>query len=74
MGFFTYRRQEKKGSIIRLDHMQPVVRNTKSIELTKYCLSEKAMVFVIQWVDWLISGQMDKNSILCETRDFLMDF
>lgn len=65
---------KEKGSIIRLDHMQPVVRNTKSIELTKYCLSEKAMVFVMQWVDWLISGQMDKNSTLYKTRDFLMDF
>ena len=65
---------KEKGSIIRLDHMQPVVRNTKSIELTKYCLSEKAMVFVMQWVDWLISGQMDKKSSLWGTRDFLMDF
>ena len=65
---------KEKGSIIRLDHMQPVVRNTRYIELTQYCLSEKAMIFVMQWVDWLVSGQMDKDSILCQTRDFLMEF
>lgn len=63
---------KEKGSIIRLDHMQPVVRNTKTIEFTEYCLSEKAMVFVMEWVDWLISGQMDQKSALCETREFLM--
>lgn len=65
---------QEKGSIIRLDHIQPVIRNNKAIEFTQYCLSEKAMVFVMQWVDWLISGQMVKDSILCETRDFLMEF
>lgn len=65
---------KEKGSIIRLDHMQPVVRNTKTIEFTRYCLSEKAMVFVMEWVDWLISGQMVQNSALCETREFLMAY
>jgi len=65
---------KEKGSIIRLDHLQPVVRSTKFIELTQYCLSEKAMVFVMQWIDWLISGRMDKKSKLCKTREFLMEF
>lgn len=73
MGFFAVGGKEK-GSIIRLDHIQPVVRNTRTIELTKYCLSEKAMVFVMQWADWLVSGRMDQDSSLCQTRDFLMEF
>lgn len=65
---------KEKGSIIRLDHMQPVVRSTRSIELTQYCLSEKAMAFVMQWIDWLVSGRMDQKSTLCQTREFLMEF
>jgi hypothetical protein len=65
---------KEKGSIIRLDHMQPVVRSTRSIELTQYCLSEKAMAFVMQWIDWLVSGRMDQDSTLCQTREFLMEF
>ena len=62
-----------EGSIIRLDHIQPVVRNKRSIESTPYCLSDKAMVFVMQWFDWLITGHMDPKSVLCETRGFLME-
>lgn len=65
---------KERGSIIRLDHIQPVVRSTRSIESTRYCLSEKAMAFVMQWVDWLVSGRMDQDSSLCQTRDFLMEF
>lgn len=63
-----------KGSIIRLDHIQPVVRNTRNIELLPFCLSEKAMVFVMEWVDWLISGQIGNDSNLYETREFLMKY
>lgn len=63
----------EKGSIIRFDHMQPVGRSRKSIEFTKYCLSEKAMTFIMAWVDWLLSGYMDDESEFCETRSFLRE-
>jgi hypothetical protein len=62
-----------KGSIVRFDHLQPVGRSKKSIEFTEYCLSNKAMAFIMNWVDWLISGYMDPNSEFCESRSFLMD-
>lgn len=64
----------KKGSIIRFDHIQPVGRSKKSIEFTRYCLSDKAMAFIMEWVDWLISDQMDEESEFCKTRSFLMGF
>jgi hypothetical protein len=62
-----------KGSIIRLDHLQPIGRSKKSVEFTKYCLSDKAMAFIMDWVGWLISGFLDDESEFCETRSFLME-
>jgi len=64
----------KDGSIIRLDHLQPVGKSKKSVEFTNYRLSDKAMAFVIEWIDWLVTGHMDKDSVFCETRSFLMNF
>lgn len=63
----------EKGSLIRFDHLQPVGRSNKSVELTKYCLSERAMAFIMEWVDWLLSGHMVRESEFCETRSFLME-
>lgn len=62
----------QKGSIIRLDHLQPVGKSKKTVEFTNYCLSEKAMAFLMEWIDWLLTNQMDNESELCKTRSFLM--
>ena len=63
----------EKGSLIRFDHIQQVGRSKKSIQFTKYCLNEKAMTFVMDWINWLLSGYMDAESDFCETRSFLME-
>jgi len=64
--------ETEKESLIRFDHLQPVGRSKKSVEFTKYCLSEKAIAFIMDWVNWLISGYLDEASIFCETRSVLM--
>lgn len=64
----------EKGSIIRLDHLQPIGKGEKSIELTDYCLSEKALAFVLEWFDWLVTGNLKQKSIFCDTRSFLLAF
>lgn len=63
----------QKGSIIRFDHLQPVGRSEKSIEITKYRLSDKALAFIEDWILWLITGQLNRESEFGKTRDFLMD-
>lgn len=63
-----------KGSIIRFDHLQPIGKSKKSVEFTNYCLSDKAMTFVMEWIDWLLTGTMDKESAFCKTRSFLMSY
>lgn len=60
------------ASIFRFDHIQPIGRSKNTIEFTPYCLSLKAIVFIREWIDWLFSGQMEKESELCQTRETLM--
>lgn len=62
----------EKGSIIRFDHLQPVGKSKKSVEFTNYCLSDKAMAFIMEWVEWLLTDHMNEKSEFCETRSFLM--
>lgn len=63
-----------KESVMRLDHMQPIPRNQDFLELTSYCLSERALLILDEWISWLITGAIEKDSSLCEIRDFLLDF
>ena len=64
----------EKGSIIRFDHLQPIGKSKKSVEFTNYFLSDKAMAFIMEWIDWLLTDQMDKESVFCEARSFLMNY
>jgi len=63
-----------KESIMRLDHMQPIPRNQDSMELTNHCLSERALLILDEWIEWLISGNLEKIGSFCEIRDFLFEF
>ena len=59
---------------MRLDHMQPIPRNQNFLELTKHCLSERALLLLDEWIEWLITGNLEKDGSLCEIRDFLFEF
>jgi hypothetical protein len=59
---------------MRLDHMQPIPRNQNSIELTNHCLSESALLILDEWIEWLITGNLEKDGSLYEIRDFLFEF
>jgi hypothetical protein len=61
-------------SIMRLDHMQPVGRSQDSIQFTDYCLSDRALLLFDEWLKWLITGTLDKQTKLCEIRDVLLNF
>lgn len=43
-------------SILKLDHLQPVGRHHDSIELTKYRLSDEALIALDEWFQWLLYG------------------
>jgi len=60
-------------SILRFDHMQPVGRSQDSIAFTDYCLSERALRLIDEWVTWLITGFLDESTKLREIRDVLLD-
>ncbi|MBU0992138.1 MAG: hypothetical protein KJ737_06555 [Proteobacteria bacterium] len=56
-------------SVIRLDHLQPVGKHHDSVEFTPHCLSETALDIVDSWLDWLITGEMDEDSLLSFFRE-----
>jgi hypothetical protein len=62
-----------KESIMRLDHMQPVGKSRDSIEFTNYCLGDRALLLLDEWIEWIITGNLDKDTKLCEIRDVLLD-
>lgn len=62
---------QTKESIIRLDQLQPVGKSTDSIEFTNYCLTEEALGLVYEWMEWLMTGQVDEDSLFNEYREFL---
>lgn len=43
-------------SILKLDHIQPIGRHHESLELTKYRLSEEALIALDEWIEWLLYG------------------
>ena len=60
-------------SMMRLDHMQPVGRSQDSIQVTDFCLSDRALLLFDEWLKWLITGSLDKDTKLCEIRDVLLN-
>ena len=48
------RGHETEGSICRLDHIFPLGKHHDSVKFTEYCLGEKAMEIIDQWLRWLI--------------------
>jgi hypothetical protein len=51
-------------SIMRLDHIQPIGQHHDSIEITNYRLSNEAIAILDEWLDWLITGEFDQDSML----------
>lgn len=62
-----------KESILRLDHLQPIGRSQDAVEITKYCLSDLAMDFIDEWLCWLITGDLDEDSLLGDFREKLLN-
>jgi hypothetical protein len=64
---------QTQESIIRLDQLQPLGKTTTTIEFTNFCLSEEALSYVYEWLEWLMTGTLDEDSKFNEHRDCLLD-
>ncbi len=60
------------SSILRLDHMQPIGRHHDSYELTEYVLKPEVIDLLNEWIDWLTTGEVDKDGILNDIRNDLL--
>ncbi len=68
-------RSSTESSILRFDHIQPIGKDRDSYELTDYALKEDVIEFLLkEWLDWLLTGEIDAGSILNEIRNDLLDF
>lgn len=63
---------DTESSILRLDHMQPIGKHYNSYELTDYVLKQDVIDLINEWIDWLITGEVDEDSILNEIRNDLL--
>jgi hypothetical protein len=59
-------------SILRFDHIQPVGRSEDALEITKYRLSQTALLFFDEWLDWIMTGEIKSGSLLGEYREDLI--
>ena len=59
-------------SVLRLDHIQPVGLHHTSYELTPWVLSEAAFEVLDDWVMWLQTGLVPKDSVLWMAKQEFM--
>ena len=65
----------QESSILRLDHIQPIGKDRNSYELTDYTLKKSVIEFLLkEWLNWLLTGEVDAGSDLNEIRNDLLDF
>ena len=60
-----------KDSILRLDHLQPLGRDKKTIECTQWKLSSEAMVIVYDWISWLLGDGPEPGGELKDARELV---
>lgn len=58
-------------SILRLDHIQPVGRSRDNIQCTEWMLSPEALVYLDDWLRWLLSELPEPADDLKAARDIL---
>ncbi|MCI5219390.1 MAG: hypothetical protein D3914_09415 [Candidatus Electrothrix sp. LOE2] len=63
---------DTESSILRFDHIQPIGKHNDSYELTEYTLKEDVVYLLNEWIDWLITGEVDRDSVLNEIRNDLL--
>lgn len=60
-------------SILRLDQLQAVGRDSKPIEPLPWCLNQDALRIIDEWVLWVITGGLPEDGLLSDIRRDLME-
>ena len=61
-----------QGSMLRLDHIQPLGRNPNAYESTGHCLSDHALLVLDEWLNWLFEGDLPREAVLHDVRKGLL--
>ena len=62
-----------EDSVMRLDHLQPIGRSQDSMELLDYCLSDDALLLFDEWLEWLLKGFLETETMFGELREGLIN-
>lgn len=61
--------RDTEESILMLNQAQPIGRHYKSFEATEYRLCDDAIEVVEDWLNWLLTGELDPRSVLGTFRE-----
>lgn len=58
-------------SILFLNHMQALGKRIETLEWTRYCLSNNALVILADYISWFMYGEIEKGCALAEFKEMM---
>ena len=62
---------EASGSLLRLDHIQPIGKHYNAYRLSPFRLSNEALDVFDEWLAWLLTGELDPDGVITLIREEL---
>jgi hypothetical protein len=64
---------DEEGSMLRIDHLQPIGHSASACEKTKWRLTKDALDLISDHVDWFMAGRIPAESLLASLRQDYLD-
>lgn len=61
------------GSLLRIDHIQPIGSHHNSLEPTAWRLNDKALKTLDEWIWWHLEGKLEEDTNIAITRGLFLD-
>ena len=61
------------GSLLRIDHIQPIGSHHNSLEPTVWRLSDEALATLDEWICWHLDGQLAEDTNIAAARGLFVD-
>lgn len=61
------------GSLLRIDHIQPIGSHHNSLEPTAWRLNNDALNILDEWVWWHLEGQLDEDTNIAAARGLFLE-
>ena len=61
------------GSLLRIDHIQPIGSHHNSLEPTEWCLSDEALTTLDEWIWWHLEGKLEDGTNIAMARGLFLE-